>query len=494
MRTRILIVSGVSAIYFLLTLVTGPPSFDATDGAEFAVCGSELQIAHAPGYPLFLMIVRVFSTVLSPLYGHLRMLNSFLGAVATALGYIAFRKLNIRFLPALAGTVLFLTSAPVLSQFNSLEVYPLAIVLVMSAICLKGTALASYASGMALFGGHPVSLLSAPLFVSLRKRGALLPALLIPATLFLYIPLRSGACRTAHYGHPGTINTLFSYFTMYSGRFHVPSAERLWHSLESIGIPGLLVFAFLAAAGGRFKLNRDISIVAAVLFLSSYQLPDPAGQLWILLLPLSVRSAFGIQFLLSRNTAVRIATAVSVLIAVAAGIPGADRTADDIALRWTTDVMSALPAGSVYRPVAHDTFYAAYAQRILGFREDILLSDPYGDFFEFSPPGSIPPVIGDRTVHISRAWDRTQDYALQGLIFSPTGLMPGPPNFNGMAVFRFHGRSPDPMAMDIVAEAWMRRMIQESNPVLADSFYRIALEFSATKLTRRRIETIREVY
>ncbi len=287
MRSKILIVFGVSAVFFLLTLVTGPPSFDATDGAEFAVCGSELQIAHAPGYPLFLMIIRVFSIALSPLYGHLRMLNSFLGAVATMLGYTAFRRLNISFLPALAGTVLFIASASVLSQFNSLEVYPLAIVL----------------------------------------------------------------------------------------------------------------------------------------------------------------------------------------------------------------VMSALPAGSIYRPVAHDTFYAAYAQRIPGFRKDILLSAPYGNYFEFSPLGLVPPLISDRTVHISRARNRTEDFTLQGLIFNPSQqLIPRAPNFNGMAVFRFQGRSPDPMAMDIIAEAWMRRMIQESDPVLSDSFYTKALVFAATKLTRRRIETIREVY
>jgi hypothetical protein len=63
-----------------------------------------------------------------------------------------------------------------------------------------------------------------------------------------------------------------------------------------------------------------------------------------------------------------------------------------------------------------------------------------------------------------------------------------------MAIFGFSGKSPDPMAMDIVAEAWMRRMIQEDDPALKDSFYIEALEFSATPLTWRRIESIRENY
>ena len=63
-----------------------------------------------------------------------------------------------------------------------------------------------------------------------------------------------------------------------------------------------------------------------------------------------------------------------------------------------------------------------------------------------------------------------------------------------MAIFEFRRHSPDPMAMDIVAEAWARRMIQTEDPILKDSFYLRAIEFSATLITRRRIENFREIY
>jgi len=494
MRSRILLIFGVSAGFFVLALLTGPPSFDATDGAEFAVCGSELQIAHAPGYPLFLMMIRVFSVVFSPLYGHLRILNCFLAAAAAAIGTAAFRKAGYSFSAASVGIVLFLTSAPVLSQFNSLEIYPLAMVLVLLAIYLKDSALSPYISGMAVFGGHPVSLLSASLFVSFKKKWPLLLFMLVPATLYLYLPLRSGACRIAHYGHPHTIESLIGYFTMYSGRLSVPSFARLATALGFIGIPALAVFTLLAAAGGRFRAQKDLPIIAAVLFLASYSLPDPAGQLWILLLPLSIRCTGGIQSLFKKTLPIKTGTIVVVAAAAVSGVVSADRTDDDIAMRWTTDVMSSLQPGSVYRPVAHDAFYAAYAQHTLGFRPDVILSDSYGNYFEFSPPPPIPPEVGGRTVHISRAWDRTEDFSLQGLIFSPVRAAQGSPDLGQMAIFRFCGRSPDPMAMDIVAEAWMRRMIQEQDPALADSFYLKALEFSATPLTRSRIESITENY
>ncbi len=494
MRNTRLITFLAAACVFLIALLTGPPSFDATDGAEFAVCGSQLQIAHAPGYPLFLLFVRLFSMVLSPVYGHLLLLNNLLAAAAITIGTAAFRKSGARYLPALAGSLLFLTSSPVLSQFNSLEIYPLAIILVLSAIALKDTPLSHYASGMALFGGHPIALLSSSMFLSFKRKWPLFFTFLIPATLFLYIPIRSGASRIAHYGHPHTLGRLFDYFTMYSGRLTGPSLERIIRAIGFIGIPALAVFLILAAFGGRFNAKRDLPIIAALLFLASYELPDPAGQLWILLLPLSLRCSCGIQFLMNRTFIYKTLALMLLLTAITAGIVNSDRTSDDIAMRWTTDVMTALQVNSIYRPYAHDVFYAAYAQSILGLRKDVLLSDPYRNFFEFVPQEPVLPVIGGRTVHLSRGWNRSEDFSLQGLIFSPVSDLHHLSALSQMAIFEFDGHSPDPMAMDVVAEAWARRMIQTEDPILKDSFYLRAIEFSATLTTRRRIENIREIF
>ncbi len=86
MHSRKLIILACAMGIFLIALLSGPPSFDATDGAEFAVCGSELQIAHPPGYPLFLMLIRLFSMIFSPLYGHLRLLNCFIASAALIAG------------------------------------------------------------------------------------------------------------------------------------------------------------------------------------------------------------------------------------------------------------------------------------------------------------------------------------------------------------------------------------------------------------------------
>ena len=485
-----------AALVFLTALLSGPPSFDATDGAEFAICGANLQIAHAPGYPLFLLMIRFFSMLFSPVYGHLRLLNCFLAALSAIIGIQAFKKNNISYFPAIAGLSLFLFSAPIMSQFNSLEVYPLAIILVLSAMTLQNTKLSSYASGMAMFAGHPVALLVSPLFFKLKQKWYFYLLMLIPISLFFYIPLRAGSCRIAHYGHPTTIHDLVGYFTMYSGRLNAPLLERLLRSIKFINIPTGIALLTLSIFGGKLTIKKDLPIFLAFLFLASYELPDPAGQLWILLLPLSLRAASGIQNIFARfqnkQNLFKIFILLVILISAVTGTIAADRTKDNIALTWTLDIMNSIPPNSVYRTVSHDTFYAAYAVYTLNIRPDIILSDPYGNFFEFSPPAPISTSIGDRTVYISRAWNRTDDFSLHGLLFAPETIQTHSVNWNEFGIFIYEYSSPDPMAMDIVSEAWMRRMIQEEDETLRNYCYEMAMQNAVTPTTRERIKNAQQ--
>ncbi len=483
----------MSAAVFAAALLTGPPSFDSTDGAEFAVCGSRLETAHAPGYPLFLMLIRIASMIMTPLYGHLRLINCLLGALLIPLGTWAFKACGASFRASAAASFLFASSAPVMAQLNSLEVYPLAMALAFTAVALRGTRLGPYGMSSSIFAGHPVSVLLLPLAWKGRPRaGILLPAL-IPATLLLYIPVSAAISSLAHYGHPSTPGELLGYFTMHSGRLSVPSPQAFYTAVSPAGPLTWAVMLALAAAAGRFRWQRDVPIALGVLFLASYRIPDPAGQLWVLLLPLCLRCAEGMDRLCQRWRPMRIVTALAVLTASLSGIRLADRRQDDMAMRWTMDVFASIPPGAVYRPVAHDCFYAAYATEILGMRKDIVLSDPFGNFFELPLPPPVPAYLGDRPVYISRGWERQPDFRLHGLLFIPANMEPPPPAWNTMAVFSFTGHSPDPMAMDLAAEAWARRMVQTHDPVLRDSFYRRAMELAGTEMTGERIENLRDL-
>jgi len=154
--------------------------------------------------------------------------------------------------------------------------------------------------------------------------------------------------------------------------------------------------------------------------------------------------------------------------------------------------MNSIPPNSIYRTVSHDTFYAAYAVYTLNIRPDIILSDPYGNFFEFSPQAPISTSIGDRTVYISRAWNRTDSFSLHGLLFAPETIITDSVNWNKFGIFVCEWSSPDPMAMDIVSEAWMRRMIQEEDETLRNYCYEMAMQNAATSTTRERIKNAQQ--
>ncbi|PIE51124.1 hypothetical protein CSA37_13265 [Candidatus Fermentibacteria bacterium] len=490
MQHRSHLVFVIPAAVFIAALLTGPGSFDATDGAEFAVAGSRLETAHPPGYPLFLMLLRVESILFSPLYGHLRLINCILGAVTASILRKPLGGSQGSSVSAASASVMLLLSAPVLSQLNSLEIYPLAMALTAAAIRLRSSRLGGYATGMAVFGGHPTALFSVPMLLPSKRKVFFFITALIPLSLMLYLPLRAPVSRIAHYGHPGSLQDFLTYFSMYSGKLQIPSLKRLMTALSFAGPVTGTVYSLTAAAGGRFKAGIDIPALLALVFMASYQLPDPAGQLWILLLPLTFRAASGIRNLISLNKAFKWILPLTAAASALSGIHMADRTEDDIALRWTTDVFSEIPPGAVYRPVAHDVFYAAYASEVLGFRSDVILSDPYGNYFELNIPTPVPCMLGNRPVILSRGWNRMPEFKLSGLVFHPAANRTEP-CWNTMSIFKYNGSSPDPMALDLAAEAWARRILQTDNPALADSFFNRAMGFASTELTEKRIEEIR---
>ena len=167
---RVLPVAVPAVAIALICFLSGPDRFDAVDGAEFAVAGRNMDIAHPPGYPLLLFLVRSTGAVTGYSYTGLRLLSCLLAALAYPLLRKAFESLGASRAGSLAGSFLFLCLPPVLSQTCILEVHSLAILLAAWAVSARNSPAGPYLFSLAVFGGHPTSAVLLPLAVPRRIR------------------------------------------------------------------------------------------------------------------------------------------------------------------------------------------------------------------------------------------------------------------------------------------------------------------------------------
>lgn len=471
----------------LLAWIGGPPSFDAVDGAEFALAGHRLEIPHSPGYPLFMMILRVGSMVLGPLYGHLRLITCLLAGACFPAAFLALSSLGVSRPGAFAGAAALLLLPPVISHLNVLEVHGLSVLLILLAVAGRKGRAGPFLASMALFGGHPVGILMLPLAASRRwfSRWAALAAL--PASLLLYVPLRAGGAGVAHFTRPSTVSHAFAYFTMHAGRLGAPSTDGLIAAAGALGTVCGSAVAVMAAAGGRPSLRAVISFAGGILFLSIYRVPDPESFVWLALLPLALPVSVGARRLISLGGNGKLALGCLLLPLGFSGVVRAWRGSDDAACRYTQDVLAALPPGAIIHTEGHSTFYIGYMLFNEGVRPDLIPCDQNGNFFFLSLRRPLPASLGGRPVYSTRAWDDPA-LVLSGLLFGPPGEEP---DWGSYSIFNWSGRSPDAMAHDLAAEAWTLRMVQSRGDARRDAMQR-AMEHARTVPVIQRIGLLSE--
>jgi len=473
-RTLILPLAVAAAAW-----LAGPPSFDAIDGSEFVVASNQLSLCHPPSYPLFLMLLRLAP---GSGYSSARILCCAVAGVMSWLALSLLRSHGLRPSTAALGTILLISLRPVLAQLDSVEVHGLAMALVMAALLFGGGRAGGYLFSLAVFGGHPLSVLLAPLArPSFASRLFLMAA--IPATLLLYVPLRAGAATTIHYTHPAALEHYLAYMGLYSGRLGAPSPAHLGTALGSLGIVGGAVLSLLALAG-RPRPPEMAAFALGSLALACYRVPDPDSMVWVPVLPAWLAASRGLERISAHGRTARAAVAAAVLLSALTGIHAASRRTDSIAARWAGDIQRSTPPEAVLCTVGHDAFYLAFLGQVSDRRPDLVPVDLYGNCFDLRLGHPLPADLGGRPVIATRAWD-DPGFLPGGLVFSSP---PRTPDWQALDIFRFEGRSPDAFAMDMVAEAWMRRALQ-APPDDRSSFAREARRWASTPTARERMET-----
>lgn len=468
--------------------LTGPPTFDAVDGAEFAVVGMRVEICHSPGYPLFIWLVRTAGMVFGGFdYIILRILSSFLAGLCVLTCFFALKALGTGGRGSLLGSLLFITLTPVFSQMNILEVHSLAVLLLLIAIAVMRTRLVTYGMGMALFAGHPTSLVLLPMVVGKRFRTWLILLALIPATIWIYVPLRESAASVMHYSHPDTPARFLTYLRMYSANLQLPQVAGIISSIKAIGIPGVLTILVGMAFAGRPSWRYVTAVCVSMVLLASYAVGDISSLSWLFYLPLCAWSSRGLQRLSSRRWGA-VLSVLLVSVSAVSGVYRARRNDDTVADAMSRDVFGSLPAQAVLCTTGQQSFYAAYLTQIDDRRPDLILMNTFGNQFGLRLRSPFPGNLGGRPLYATRGWNEPE-LRLKGIVFAPSSDTL-PVNWNRFRLFLEEGYIYDGYSRDVMAEMWLRRTLQTANPALADSFACEALEWASTDMARQRIEQV----
>ena len=288
---------------FALYLSSMCPTISLGDSAELLLVGLDLDVAHAPGYPPFAMLLRLFAAL--PVGGpgfRAGLFAACAGAGAVAVLYNIARFFRAPVPAALFGAALFAVSPWLMLQSGSLEKYGFAVCL--SALCLRimldpgaPWLLGTLVFGLAL-SHHPIAVFLLPVFGLFLWRhardGRSARALVLGAVVFLlpmsqrvlYPPVRAEALRTAgesgsqpiNWGEPCRVRTLWKYLRLsyYAHRFDTGSGSLAKPTLGEhvasypahLGWPGL---AF-AAAGAWFlgRRRRPEALALAGVWLVSF--------------------------------------------------------------------------------------------------------------------------------------------------------------------------------------------------------------------------------
>lgn len=288
-RLRLLTAAVLGALY----LWGLAPSVHVHDAGELTAAAWTLGVGHPPGAPLYMILCKAFC-LLVPL-GSIAWRANLFSAAAAVGGFLVFdavaRRLTGRPGLSLAGACAFALSATFWSQAEMAEVYTLQALLLLAFIWAAARAAegvgrpgtAAFLWGL-LLACHvglapltPVVLLLLPgqgdLGAGARFRAAarLIPPMVLPLLLYLYVPLRSLADPAVDWGNPESPRALWWHLTNRAVRgrmFSLPAAQYLDRAGEALALLGaalhlLLPFALLGLAVG-WRRRRAAALLLAL--------------------------------------------------------------------------------------------------------------------------------------------------------------------------------------------------------------------------------------
>jgi hypothetical protein len=324
---------GLPFVVYLLTLA---PTIYNLDSAELTTAAATGGLVRATGYPLYLLLGRIWSWLpLGDVGYRLNLFSAFCGALTVALAERGLRRLDVSPWAAL-GALGLLATAPYFWALSLIaEVYTLHTALMAALLLLllrwadnpspQRLALVGLVGGLSA-GNHAATVLLIPgclwYVLAVAPRQALAPRSLLAALgasllglgVYLYLPLRYVTAPALNYaGHydatgtfvPVDLSTLHGLWWLVSGQSFAGGmfayrgaavwrevlhfASELWRAFFAIGLgPGLLGLGVMLRRERRLGVALILMFVANAGFYINYRVVDkdtmflPAYLIWAL--------------------------------------------------------------------------------------------------------------------------------------------------------------------------------------------------------------------
>lgn len=410
-------VFAAAAIVYLVTLC---PTVYGGDSGDFITASYTLGVSHPTGYPLYMLLGKVFSFIPVGGVAYRYNLMSALFAAATAVVVCVIVHLLTKSWKAGAGAGLMVAfSTAVWDQATVAEAYMMngffTAVLLLLALKWReektpGLLLMFAAAyGLALTN-HVSAILYAPAFaylvsadrddelkkVDLEKAAAYFAA---PLLLYLYIPLAASRNPAYNWGDPGTpgrfINHVTGFvhrqtyvLTLTTGELIGRLSGLIFHYLRQYSLAGALVAGGLYSHGGgkRKLLNYTILMVAAdlvyALFLNNAPLEATTFSIPSIIV-LGVWGGFGLTEVFSWLNSFRwmkeAGVIVAVLIVLASNYGVSDRSRNLLAYDYGMNILKTVEEDAVIFAEGDNTVLPlSYLLYVEGVRPDVTLYERGG--------------------------------------------------------------------------------------------------------------------
>ena len=432
-RSDYLTAAFVALAAMAVYLLTLGPTVTGEDAGELVTAAYTLGIAHPPGYPIWCLLGKLFTTILpfGTVAWRINFMSAFFATATVFMVCVLVIKLTRNRLAAIAAALAFAFSSEFWEQSVIAEVYTLNAFFIALCVLLlflwhetrKNHLLLilAFVYGLSLCN-HNTMILMGPVFLAyilyidrepLRRRKlyvAMLVLFMLGLSVYIYMPIRSFADPPVDWGNPETLENFWDCITRKQYRFGLTENPRtvgrflrqtwvflslyskeftpwlawlpligafaLWkkdklHFTLLLGIFCIIVFGFIFIL--NFKFDKQSLWLNNVFWIPAYMVAAMLMGLAIDLIGSLKWKRFSGSFV-----AIPLVFA-AILCPLSANYYRNDKSEYYFAYDFGMNVLKTLEEGVVYMPSAdHCTFPALYLQAVEGVRPDVVIGNKYG--------------------------------------------------------------------------------------------------------------------